>query len=110
MDYCIVIGFNKPEKALDTYKIRWQIETLFKAFKSSGFNIEDTHLKKIDRIEKLLMLVMIAFVWCYKIGDYIDTIKPISQSRIMAIGLLVYLNLDLTTYQDYYSLKMDTTL
>ncbi|MEC4044122.1 IS4 family transposase, partial [Myroides odoratimimus] len=25
IDYCIVIGFNKPEKALDTYKIRWQI-------------------------------------------------------------------------------------
>ena len=77
--FCIVIGFNKPEKALETYKIIiCQIETLFKAFKSSGFNIEDTHLQKIDRIEKLVMLVMIAFVWCYKIGDYIDTIKPIA--------------------------------
>ncbi|WP_083543836.1 transposase [Myroides odoratimimus] len=89
IDYCIVIGFNKPEKALETYKIRWQIETLFKAFKSSGFNIEDTHLKKIDRIEKLLMLVMIAFVWCYKIGDYIDTIKPIKiknhGNRLMSV-------------------------
>lgn len=41
------------------------------------FNIEDTHLQKIDRIEKLVILVMIAFVWCYKIGDYIDSIKPI---------------------------------
>ncbi|WP_286424971.1 IS4 family transposase [Myroides marinus] len=78
IDFCIIIGFNKPEKALDTYKIRWQIETLFKAFKSSGFNIEDTHLQKIDRLEKLVMLVMIAFVWCYKIGDYIEAIKPIT--------------------------------
>lgn len=62
------------KKALNTYKVRWQIETLFKAFKSSGFNIEDTHLQKIDRHEKL---VMIAFVWCYNIGDYINAIKPI---------------------------------
>lgn len=46
--------------------------------KSSGFDIENTHLKDIDRIEKLLCLVMIAFVWCYKVGDYLDrNVKPI---------------------------------
>lgn len=47
----MTIGFKKPKKALDTYKIRWQIEKLFKAFKSSGFNIEDTHLQKNVRCE-----------------------------------------------------------
>ncbi len=40
--------------------------------KSSGFNIEDTHVIALDRLEKLMLLVMIAFVWCYKIGDFID--------------------------------------
>src|SRR5690606_11426571 len=56
-----------------------QIETLFKGLKSSGFNIEETHLIHIERIEKLISLVMIAFVWCYKVGDYIDKeIKPIT--------------------------------
>ena len=52
---------------------RWQIETLFKAFKSSGFNLEETYVTQIHRIEKLVLLVILAFVWCYKIGDYIDT-------------------------------------
>jgi len=72
VDFCIVVSFNKPEEALEYYAKRWQIETLFKALKSSGFNLEDTHVTHPERIEKLIMLVMIAFVWCYKIGDYID--------------------------------------
>ncbi len=51
----------------------------FKAMKSSGFDIEKTHLKEIQRIEKLILLVMIAFVWCYKVGIHIHLkVKPIS--------------------------------
>jgi len=42
--------------------------------KTSGFDIEKTHLQNLERIEKLLCLVMIAFVWCYKVGDYLDKI------------------------------------
>ena len=49
----------------------------FKAMKSSGFDIEKTHLKNIERIEKLILLIMIAFVWCYKTGIYLHQIKPI---------------------------------
>jgi hypothetical protein len=39
--------------------------------------VEKTHLKDIQRIEKLILLVMIAFVWCYKIGIYPHQINPI---------------------------------
>ena len=46
--------------------------------KSSGFDIEKIHLQDIERIEKLILLVMVAFVWCYKIGIYLhENIKPI---------------------------------
>jgi hypothetical protein len=31
----------------------------------------------IKRIEKLVLLVMIAFVWCYKVGIYLHQLKPI---------------------------------
>ncbi|MCM2553874.1 transposase, partial [Chryseobacterium sp. Ch-15] len=68
----IIISYNKNEQSLLNYKERWQIETCFKAMKSSGFDIENTHLQDLERIEKLLCLVMIAFLWCYKIGDYLD--------------------------------------
>jgi hypothetical protein len=72
LDFLILISFNKPEESLKYYWKRWQIETLFKAFKSSGFNIEGTHVTDLDRLEKLFLIVMIALVWCYKVGEYLD--------------------------------------
>lgn len=74
----VVVSFNKPENAMEIYKERWQIETAFRALKTSGFNIEDTHLTDIERIEKLFALVMVAFTWAYLVGDYLNKyIKPI---------------------------------
>ena len=77
-DFLIIVSFNKPEKAQQDYKKRWQIEMCFKAMKSSGFDIEKTHLQDIQRIEKLILLVMIAFVWCYKVGIHLHQINPIT--------------------------------
>jgi len=74
----IVISFNKPENAPEIYKERWQIETAFSALKTSGFNIEDTRLTEIERIEKLFAWVMVAFTCAYLVGDYLHGyIKPI---------------------------------
>jgi transposase len=72
MEFLIIVSFNKPEQAMTYYKQRWQIETLFRGLKSSGFNIEDTHVMDLERLEKLFSLTMIAFIWCYKIGDFLD--------------------------------------
>lgn len=70
--------------------------------KKSGFNLEDTHVTHQDRLAKLLMLVVIAFVWCYKIGDYI-------YQKIKAIVIKTheeeknpYLDMDWTTSQSAY--------
>ena len=71
----IIVSFNKPDKAQALYKERWQIESAFKALKTSGFNIEDTHLTDIERVSKLLSLVLIAFAWVYKAGIYLDTLQ-----------------------------------
>lgn len=76
-EYQIIISFNKPDEADELYKQRWQIETAFRALKSSGFNIEDTHLTDLDRIEKLFALILIAFTWAYKIGIALDKLTPI---------------------------------
>jgi len=73
----IIVSFNKPGNAQALYKERWQIESAFKALKTSGFNIEDTHLTDIERIHKLLTLVLIAFAWVYKAGIYLNELCPI---------------------------------
>ena len=68
----ILICYNRPEEAVATYKQRWQIETCFRAMKSSGFNIEDTHLRDINRIARLTAMVCIALAWAYLVGEHKD--------------------------------------
>jgi sulfur relay (sulfurtransferase) complex TusBCD TusD component (DsrE family) len=43
----IIISYNKNEQSFLNYKERWQIETCFRAMKSRGFDIENTHLQEI---------------------------------------------------------------
>ncbi|WP_289865110.1 transposase, partial [uncultured Muribaculum sp.] len=68
----ILVCFNHPQYAIETYKERWQIETLFRAIKSSGFNIEDTHLRDMERISRLVAMVCVALVWAYLVGEHKD--------------------------------------
>ena len=70
LEFVIIASHSFSYDALPNYKQRWQIETLFKALKTSGFNIEDTHLTNLDRINRMLVLVTITFVWSYLTGIY----------------------------------------
>ena len=52
------------------YKKRWTIETVFHAFKSRGFNLEDTHLKIDERLKKLIAIVSMAYAFCCALGIF----------------------------------------
>jgi len=55
--------------------------------KSSGFDIDKTYLQDINRIEKLTLLVMIAFLWCYKTGIFIhENVKKIKIKKTRTKG------------------------
>ncbi len=75
--WVIVICAQAPHKALEHYQQRWKIETLFQALKGRGFNLEDTHLQNLERINKLFAVITLAFVWCYKVGVWRNNIIPI---------------------------------
>ena len=63
---------SNPAETLKIYKQRWEVETLFRAYKKKGFNLEATHITDPDRIRKLVALLSLALVWCYKIGIKYD--------------------------------------
>src|SRR4051794_30396177 len=78
-EYLLIVSYDHQQQALSAYRQRWQIETMFKAFKTNGFNIENTHLRDTVRIDKLVVVVSIAFTWAYKIGIYVhEHVKPIA--------------------------------
>lgn len=68
--YVIIVTNHRPAKALEDYSKRWEIETMFGCLKSRGFNLEDTHLEELERLNKLVALVSITFCWCYCVGDW----------------------------------------
>lgn len=76
-EFQIIVSYSKPEDANSLYRERWQVESAFKSLKTSGFNIEDTHLTDLVRISKLFALVLVAFAWVYKAGIYLDSLIPI---------------------------------
>ncbi|MEZ4827662.1 MAG: IS4 family transposase [Bacteroidia bacterium] len=77
-EFLILACYHRPEQAIQYYKLRWEIETLFGALKSRGFDLEKTHLKDLDRVRKLIALLAIAFIWAYLVGIWKDQhLKPI---------------------------------
>nr|WP_243456789.1 hypothetical protein [Polaribacter batillariae] len=63
--------------------------------KSSGFDVGKTHLKDIQRIKKLLLLVIFIFVWCCKMGIHLHQKKPILIKKNTVGKLNLYSNMDL---------------
>lgn len=78
----IVVTNGNPKQSLDFYAQRWEIEMLFSALKTTGFDLETTHLNRTDRLDTLLVLLMMALVWSHTIGETLHTtIKPIKRKK-----------------------------
>lgn len=74
----VIIATNgKPQIALEVYRERWAIETLFGSLKTRGFNFENTHMTASARVGTLLSLLAIAFTLCHVVGIWRHEIKPI---------------------------------
>jgi hypothetical protein len=70
-DYFIVCSASKTPKLAAIYQQRWQIETLFAAFKSRGFNLEDCGLNLARRLKTLIFVLAIAAVWALRTGQWL---------------------------------------
>ena len=72
----VLTNMQQPAKATAIYRKRWEIETLFGAFKTRGFNLEQTHMSQVDKLSTLVAILSIAFVRAYFIGEWLNTITP----------------------------------
>jgi len=80
-EYLILVTDKNSESAIETYKLRWEIETLFGCLKTRGFNLESTHITEPERINKLVALLAITFCWCHITGEWLNEIKPIKLKK-----------------------------
>lgn len=64
------------------YGMRWGIEALFSDLKTRGFSITKTQLRHVDRIERLLLVLTIAFYWAFSTGMAPPAHQPKSKKKL----------------------------
>lgn len=66
----LIILATPPESTFTdkVYRLRWQIETAFRAMKTAGFNMEQTHLPLNGRFQNMLVIVLIAYACAFISG------------------------------------------
>ena len=50
------------------YGLRWGIEAMFSDFKTRGFGLEDSHIRRPERLSRLLLVMALALVWAVSTG------------------------------------------
>jgi len=70
-EWLILISDQSLAAGRQFYGERWGIEVLFGACKTRGFNFEDTHVVKQERLFNLMFLIALAFIWAIKTGEWL---------------------------------------
>ena len=77
--------------ALGYYKKRWEIEMLFSAFKKRGFNLEETHMSANEKIDSLIAILSLAFIWVHHLGECLNDKKPIKTLKHGRKAMTIFL-------------------
>ncbi len=80
-DHVIVVSSEDVSELLSSYRLRWQIETLFGCLKTRGFCLEATHLTETERVSRLLCLLGLAFCWAILSGKMATARKPLKRKK-----------------------------
>nr|WP_188904793.1 IS4 family transposase [Deinococcus aerophilus] len=71
---------------LQTYRLRWGIESAFSSLKSRGLNLEATHMTAPERISRLFGLLCIALAWMARVGaQWVQDHPPRQDNRGRAV-------------------------
>lgn len=74
-DFAFIATNQSPAKAFTAYKHRWEIEMLFAALKTTGFNIESTHMTNLSKLDTLFSLLILAFASAHAVGEWLHHTK-----------------------------------
>lgn len=64
----LLTSFENGREAVSHYRLRFKIETFFKDQKSNGFHWERSRLEDADRINRLLIVCALAYLWLIGLG------------------------------------------
>ena len=80
----LAVMSNQPacRARLREYGYRMRIEQSFRDDKSGGFDLEHTRLQHADRLERLLLAMAVATLWCHELGEQVLARGETARRRI----------------------------
>lgn len=65
-EWLIIASNREPKYALRQYRRRWAIECMFGDTKTRGFNIEDTRITNLEKLDLWLAIIALTMSWTYR--------------------------------------------
>ncbi len=75
-EWLITCTYCHPGMSIKRYADRWYIENMFRDMKSNGFQLECTHLTRLERLDTLMSILAIAYTWMIRIGMWVKKVRP----------------------------------
>jgi hypothetical protein len=70
--WLLISDLPDPRILPQIYLKRWSIESSFRDLKSYGFDLEASRIDDIDRFNRLLLGLVLAYGWAVRIGHWLD--------------------------------------
>jgi hypothetical protein len=70
--WLLISDLEDPTRLTEIYLQRWSIESSFRDLKSYGFDLEASRIEEIDRFNRLLLGLVLAYGWAVRIGQWLD--------------------------------------
>src|SRR5690348_6537556 len=68
------------------YGLRWGIEAMFSDFKTRGFGLEDSRLRRPERLDRLILVMALALHWAVSTGMWDAVHHPTPDEKKPRIG------------------------
>jgi hypothetical protein len=61
----LLVISEKPagSSRINEYRLRWRVESTFQDGKSRGWNWESSHVRRLDRVDRMLLVLFLAMWW-----------------------------------------------
>lgn len=69
--WLLVTDLPTPQAALRAYRRRMWIEEMFGDFKSNGMNLDSTHVRIPEHLERLTLVAALLLCWCISTGYHV---------------------------------------
>ncbi len=76
--WIIAMSTQASEYRTLDYEMRWGIEAMFSDFKTRGFSLESSQMKKADHLDRLVLMLSIALYWAVSTGYWVS----LNESRL----------------------------